>query len=184
MSDKTKRRLAIAGAAVIGLALVVAIGMRFAKEPVKPDASSQEPISSSDVAPDIQNSTEKKEVMVSPQPTSEPESTETLPPQTDLPEQKLQSDPVKPEAPENPKTADGTDRTPSSDKDHDFTPESTDAPPVYKPEHTEKKTTPPESKPQGGGGLPGFDNVPNAGANQGERLDNMYENGNKIGDMD
>ena len=109
---------------------------------------------------------------------------ETLPPQTDLPEQKLQSDPVKPEAPENPKTADGTDRTPSSDKDHDFTPESTDAPPVYKPEDTEKKTTPPESKPQGGGGLPGFDNVPNAGANQGERLDNMYENGNKIGDMD
>lgn len=36
MSEKTKRRLAIAGAAVIGLALVVAIGMRFAKEPVKP----------------------------------------------------------------------------------------------------------------------------------------------------
>ena len=75
MSDKTKRRLAIAGAAVIGLALVVAIGMRFAKEPVKPDASSQEPVSSSDAAPDIQNSTEKKEVVVSPQPTPEPEST-------------------------------------------------------------------------------------------------------------
>ena len=60
MSDKTKRRLAIAGAAVIGLALVVAIGMRFAKEPIKPDASSQEPVSSSHVAPDIQDKTEKK----------------------------------------------------------------------------------------------------------------------------
>ena len=68
MSDKTKRRLAIAGAAVIGLALVVAIGMRFAKEPEKPDASSQEPASSSEVAPVTQDNTEKKEVVVSPQP--------------------------------------------------------------------------------------------------------------------
>ena len=50
MSDKTKRRLAIADAAVICIALVVAIGMRFAKEPVRPDASSQEPVSSSEVA--------------------------------------------------------------------------------------------------------------------------------------
>ena len=99
MSDKTKRRLTIAGAAVIGLALVVAIGMQFAKEPVRPDISSQAPISSSDVTPEIQNNTEKKEVVVSPQPTPEPEASETLPPQTDLPEQKLQPDPVKPEAP-------------------------------------------------------------------------------------
>jgi len=35
MSDKTKRRLTIAGAVVICIALVVAIGMRFAKEPVR-----------------------------------------------------------------------------------------------------------------------------------------------------
>ena len=68
MSDKTKRRLAIAGASVIGLALVIAIGMQFTKEPAKPDASSQEPVSSSDVAPEIQDKTEKKEVVVSPQP--------------------------------------------------------------------------------------------------------------------
>ena len=95
MSEKTKRRLAIAGASVICIALVVAIGMRFAKEPAKPDASSQEPVSTSDVAPDIQNSTEKKEVVVSPQPTPESNTSETLPSQTDLPEQKLQLDPLK-----------------------------------------------------------------------------------------
>lgn len=172
MSDKTKRRLAIAGAAVIGLALVVAIGMRFAKEPVKPDASSQEPISSSDVAPDIQNSTEKKEVMVSPQPTSEPESTETLPPQTDLPEQKLQPDPVKPEAPAKPEVPKDADTTNPS------------KPPEYKPEDTEKESATSDSVSQSGGGLPGFDNVPDGGANQVINADDMYENGNKIGEMD
>ena len=171
MSDKTKRRLAIAGAAVIGLALVVAIGMRFAKEPVRPDVSSQEPVSSSDVVPEIQDKTEKKEVVVSPQPASEPESSETLPPQTDLPEQKLQPDPVKPEAPAKPELPKDADTTNPS------------KPPDYKPEDTEKKPAA-ESKPQGGGGLPGFDNVPDGGDNQVINADDMYENGNKIGEMD
>lgn len=171
MSDKTKRRLAIVGAAVICIALVIAIGMRFAKEPVMPDASSQEPVSSSDAVPEIQNNTEKKKVVVSPHPSSEPESTETLPPQTNLPEQKLQPDPVKPEAPAKPELPKDADtKNPAK-------------PPEYKPEDTEKKPAA-ESKPQGGGGLPGFDNVPDGGANQGEYLDDMYENGNKIGEMD
>ena len=185
MSDKTKRRLTIAGAVVICIALVVAIGMRFAKEPVRPDASSQEPVSSSEMAPDIQDKTDKKEVVVSPQPTTEPESSETLPPQTDLPEQKLQPDPVKTEAPENPKTPDGTDRTPNSDKNHDFTPENPDTPPTYKPEDTEKKPTPPpESKPQGGGGLPGFDNVPDGGANQVIEGKSYGDINKQVGEMD
>lgn len=171
MSDKIKRRLAIAGAAVIGLALVVAIGIRFAKEPVGPDASSQEPVSSSDVAPDIQNSTEKKEVVVSPQPTPEPDTSETLPPQTDLPEQKLQPDPVKPKAPAKPELPKDADTNNPS------------KPPEYKPEDTEKKPAS-ESKPQGGGGLPGFDNVPDGGANQGEYVDGDGDINKQVGEMD
>ena len=171
MSDKTKRRLAIAGAAVIGLALVVAIGMRFAKEPVRPDVSSQEPVSSSDVVPEIQDKTEKKEVVVSPQPASEPESSETLPPQTDLPEQKLQPDPVKPEAPAKPELPKNADTTNPS------------KPPEYKPEDTEKKPVA-ESKPQNGGGLPGFDNVPDGGANQGEYVDGDGDINKQVGEMD
>ena len=171
MSEKTKRRLAIAGAAVICIALVVAIGIRFAKEPVRPDASSQKPVSSSEVAPDIQNSTEKKEVVVSPQPASEPESSETLPPQTDLPEQKLQPDPVKPEAPAKPELPKNADTTNPS------------KPPEYKPEDTEKKPVA-ESKPQNGGGLPGFDNVPDGGANQGEYVDGDGDINKQVGEMD
>lgn len=176
MSDKTKRRLAIAGASVICIALVIAIGMRFAKEPVRPDASSQEPIPSSDVAPDIQDKTEKKEVVVSPQPASEPESSETLPPQTNLPEQKLQPDPIKPEAPAKPELP----------KDADT--QNPAKPPEYKPEDTEKKPTA-ESKPQGGEKkdgqiyVPGFGWIDDIGEGQGSTADDMYENGNKIGEM-
>lgn len=171
MSDKTKRRLTIAGAMVICIALVVAIGMRFAKEPVRPDASSQEPVSSSEMAPDIQDKTDKKEVVVSPQPTTEPESSETLPPQTDLPEQKLQPDPVKPEAPAKPELPKDADTTNPS------------KPPEYRPEDTEKKPAA-ESKPQGGGGLPGFDNVPDGGANQGEYVDGDGDINKQVGEMD
>ena len=171
MSDKTKRRLTIAGAVVICIALVVAIGMRFAKEPVRPDASSQEPVSSSEMAPDIQDKTDKKEVVVSPQPTTEPESSETLPPQTDLPEQKLQPDPVKPEAPAKPELPKDADTTNPS------------KPPEYRPEDTEKKPAA-ESKPQGGGGLPGFDNVPDGGANQGEYEDGDGDINKQGGEMD
>ncbi|WP_312943086.1 DUF6550 family protein [Oscillibacter sp.] len=170
MSDKTKRRLTIAGAVVICIALVVAIGMRFAKEPVRPDASSQEPVSSSEMAPDIQDKTDKKEVVVSPQPTTEPESSETLPPQTDLPEQKLQPDPVKPEAPAKPELPKDADTTNPS------------KPPEYRPEDTEKKPAA-ESKPQGGGGLPGFDNVPDGGANQGEYVDGDGDINKQVGEM-
>ncbi|MVB13147.1 hypothetical protein CAFE_39030 [Caprobacter fermentans] len=176
MSDKTKRRLAIAGASVICIALVIAIGIRFAKEPVRPDASSQEPVSSSDVAPDIQNNTKEKEVVVSPQPTPEPESSETLPPQTDLPEQKLQPDPVKPEAPAKPELPKDADtKNPAK-------------PPEYKPEDTEKKPAA-ESKAQGGEKkdgqiyVPGFGWIDDIGEGQGSTADDMYENGNKIGEM-
>lgn len=171
MSDKTKQRLAIAGAAVLGLALVVAIGMQFAKEPAKPHASSQEPVSSSDVTPVIQNNTEKEKVVVSSQPTSEPGGSETLPPQTNLPEQKLQPDPVKsksPAKPELPKDAD----TKKPFK-----------PPEYKPEDTEKKPVA-KSKPQGGGGLPGFDNVPDGGANQVIEVDGEGDINKQVGEMD
>ena len=177
MNDKIKRRLAIAGAVVISIALVIAIGMQFAKELVKPDASLPESVSFSDVAPEIQNNTEKKESVVPPQTALEPESSETLPPQTNLPEQKLQPNPVKPEAPAKPELPKDADtKNPSK-------------PPEYKPEDAEKKPAASESKPQGGETkdgkiyVPGFGWIDDVGEGQGSTADDMYENGNKIGEM-
>ena len=181
MTEKTKKRLTIAAVSVPGLALLVAIGMQVAKAPDKPDTLPQTEQGSSSVTPEVQ----PPEVVVTPPNNTPSQPVETLPPQTDLPEQKLQPDPVKPEAPENPKTPDGTDRTPNSDKNHDFTPENPDTPPTYKPEDTEKKPTPPpESKPQGGGGLPGFDNVPDGGANQVIEGKSDGDINKQVGEMD
>ena len=168
MTEKTKKRLTIAAVSVLGLALLVAIGMQFAKAPDKPDTLPQTEQGSSSVTPEVQ----PPEVVVTPPNNTPSQPVETLPPQTDLPEQKLQPDPVKPETPAKPELPKDADtKNPSK-------------PPEYKPEATEKKPPSSESKPQSGGGLPGFDNVPDGGANQGEYLDDMYENGNKIGEMD
>lgn len=41
-----------------------------------------------------------------------------------------------------------------------------------------------QSKPKASSGLPGFENVPNAGANEVIEANDMYENGNKVGNMD
>ena len=163
MTEKTKKRLTIATVSVLGLALVVAIGMQFTKASDKPDTLPQTEQGSSDVTPEVQ----PPGVVVTPPDTTSTPPAESLLPQTDLPEQKLQPDPVKPELPADTDISDPA------------------KPPEYKLEDTEKKPTPPpESKPQGGGGLPGFDNVPDGGANQVTNADDMYENGNKIGDMD
>ena len=173
MTEKTKKRLTIAAVSVLGLALLVAIGMQFAKAPDKPDTLPQTEQGSSSVTPEVQ----PPEVVVTPPNNTPSQPVETLPPQTDLPEQKLQPDPVKPEAPAKPELPKDADTTNPS------------KPPEYKPEDTEKKPAA-ESKPQGGETndkgqtyFPGFGWVDGTGDAHGTTADDMYENGNKIGDM-
>ena len=45
-------------------------------------------------------------------------------------------------------------------------------------------TPPAPSKPSGGNSIPGFDNVPNAGANQGEYVDGDGDINKQVGTMD
>lgn len=182
-NNKTKKCLVAAGGLFVCAALVVLIGQQFQTEkPVDepfPSQSTEIP----DVTVDNSKETEKeKEVIVAKPDITEPESTENGAVSAGT-EQTIQKDVEKPKEPEQPKTEDGKDRTPpktESGKDHEFTPESPDAPPTYKSEETEKK--PAENKPSGG--LPGFDNVPDGGANTVINADDMYENGNKVGIMD
>ena len=54
MTEKTKKRLTIAGVSVLGLALLGAIGMQFAKAPDKPDTLPQSEQGSSSVTPEVQ----------------------------------------------------------------------------------------------------------------------------------
>ena len=99
-------------------------------------------------------------------------------------EQTIQGAPTKPDAPEHPG---------KTEKDHaaDDVPEADrnkETPPTYKPEQTEEKPQPTE--PAGGSTndagqvyVPGFGYVTPSGPNDGGTLDDMYENGNKIGIM-
>ena len=106
-------------------------------------------------------------------------------------EQTIQADPVKPEAPEKPEAPTGTTTLPDDHDAEDVPDEERktedEKPPVYE----EPPTTPPAATDPPAGStnssgqvyVPGFGYVDNSGENHGGTLDDMYENGNKIGIM-
>ena len=177
MTDKRKKVLLITGCGVACLALLLAIGSQF----YTPDATKDQAISDQSGGKSLQidipagalsgNGTE--------------DSAAALPNQTDLPEQSIQADPTKPEvAPEQ-----LTDPTTKPDGEKvDGTPQATDHDNVAKPETTAPV---PQDEPQGGETKDGMIYVPGfgwvkdeGGGGEAINADGMYENGNKIGDMD
>ena len=178
ISDKAKKRLSITGCLAICVALVVLIGQQFktdkpVDDPLPPRSSTVSDVSVDPNAPD--NAEKEKDVVIQLPDTTQPTSSDNgaVDKGTD---QTIQGDVTKPEYTDE--QLKKPDQKPNGDpatetdkvKDHDK---------VEKP-----KDPPASSKPSGGNSIPGFDNVPDGGANQGERLDDMYENGNKIGIMD
>lgn len=176
MNNKTKKWLVVAGCLVICAVLVVLIGGSFSKEPAQDDTlpALENTPGSVTVDPDTEGSgadNGSPAVVVKPE-TQAPTDNGAVSGGT---EQTIQPDVTKPEYDEETlgdptKTPDGTPVSePPTAVDHDA---------VSTPPATEKPAS------SASGGLPGFDNVPQGGANQGEKLDDMYENGNKIGIMD
>lgn len=104
-------------------------------------------------------------------------------------EQTIQSEPVKPEAPEPPEAPAGVVPTEPEHTGEDIPVEerNQETPPSY--EETPTVTPPDTQSPAGSTNsegqvyVPGFGYVDNGGANEGGTLDDMYENGNKIGSM-
>ena len=96
----------------------------------------------------------------------------------------IQGTPTKPDAPEHPGKTEkdhAADDVPDADRNKE-------TPPTYKPEQTEVKPQPTE--PAGGSTndagqvyVPGFGYITPSGPNDGGTLNDMYENGNKIGIM-
>ena len=193
MNEKMKKRLAIGGCALIGIALVAAIGLQFQKAPTQADILPPESTKSSEVTvappqttPPTVPSTEEKEITVTvPPTTAAPESTQTVdsrPAQTDQTEQSIQPEATKPTVTEEQKK-DMTQK-PNGEAvtgepevvDHD-----TYTPPAEEPKNPDE--------PQGGSQkdgkiyVPGFGWIDDVGDGQGSTVDDMYENGNKIGDM-
>lgn len=193
MNEKRKKRLAIGGCAVIGIALAAAIGLQFQKTPTQADVLPPESTESSEVTvappettPITVPSTEEKEVTVTvPSTTTAPESSQAVdsrPAQTDQTEQSIQPEATKPVVTEEQKK-DMTQK-PNGEAvtgepevvDHD-----TYTPPAEEP----KKPDEPQGGSQKDGKIyvPGFGWIDDVGDGQGSTVDDMYENGNKIGDM-
>ena len=151
LSDKNKRWLTVAGLGVVCVALVIAISSQFyAEKPKDNTAVSSSKVSDEvNVKPESDKITDQTDVTV---PASKPSASSSQASGNGVSsgtKQTIQSDVSKPEAPkETPKPqGDATNQSKT---------------PTYKPEDTEKKSV--ESKQQGD--LPGFDNVPDGGANQ------------------
>ena len=182
MTEKAKRTGLIIAGILLCAALVIGIAGRFTSAPAAEDPTisdngpdTKDPLVNIDT-PDVNveiktdTSTDKND------PGNDADSSGT--------EQAIQGTPTKPDAPES---------LSKMEKDHaaDVVPEADrnkETPPTYKPEQTEVKPQPTE--PAGGSTndagqvyVPGFGYVTPSGPNDGGTLDDMYENGNKIGIM-
>lgn len=198
LAEKTKRNLAIGGGAVICAGLIAAISLQFGKAPAGEDTLPQESSAVTEIVVDpsslatsvAEPNTEEKEVAVKPNtdPTAgnagSSQPVDTRPAQTDQTEQSIQAEVTKPAAPSEQAKTDATQK-PDGTK--------VETPPVPV-EHEEvaspTETEPAPDQPQGGDVqdgktyLPGFGYIENSGPNQENRAEDMYENGNKIGNMD
>lgn len=185
MKDSSKKWLTVAGGLVICAILVFVIAQQFTKDKstddLPPASSSQQgevmvdPGSSNPPTdPDASSATSEDGLTVNPQtPSNDPSSNAGNGAVSSGTEQTIQADPVLPDTPDDDVLTDPSQKPDGTPVEGTPTPEDHD---TYQPPEQPSTNT--------GGGLPGFSNVPNAGANQGTEAGDMYENGNKIGIMD
>lgn len=183
MTEKTKRRLAVGGGIAICAGLLVAISLQFKKTPAGEDElpGKESGTEVSITPPPAAESGEdgSAELNIQPVPTETPAPTEmpiqTEPPvPTRQPEQSIQPEVEKPQQPDE-ETLTNPEEKPDGTK-VEATPEPMD--------HNTYVPPADDGGESSGGGLPGFESVPNGGANTAIQADDMYENGNKIGSMD
>lgn len=191
MTDKTKRGILIAVCCLLCVAAAIGIAVRFGgNDDISPGVVSDDPAQSSGPNVDI-DSNSQTDLDVQ---TETPDESEADPSQgadSSGPEQTIQTEPVKPEAPEKPEAPAGTTTLPDDHdgadvpeedrKTEDEEPPTYEEPPTVAPDETEPAAGSTNSS--GQVYVPGFGYVENSGENIGVQDNNMYENGNKIGEM-
>ena len=182
MNNKMKKWLTVIGCLAICAVLVVLIGQQFKSpkpvdNPLPPQSSD---VSNVTVEPSEPDSAEKeKEVVVTPPDTSQPVSTDNGAVSSGT-EQTIQGDVSKPEYTEE-QLKDPTQK-PNGEKVTE-PPTAVDHDKVEQPKETPKQES--SSKPSNGGNsIPGFDNVPDGGANHGEVVDGDGDINKQVGIMD
>lgn len=175
MKNNTKKWITVAGCLAVCVVLAVLIGSQLQKKPVTDEPfQSQEPMQT-DVTVQTPQAETKNEVSVTSPDTSSPADTDNSAVSSGT-EQTIQKDASKPEYTEKQLT-DSTQK-PNGEKVTE-PPKSVDHDKVEKPKDTsgsEKQTQ--------SGGLPGFDNVPDGGANQVIEVDGDGDINKQVGTMD
>lgn len=184
MTENTKKWLTVAGCLVVCAILVAVIASSFSKDKVTDDLLPPSSSQQGDVVVDPDSSTPPPAESGDDQ---KPGDNVTVNPETpdastntddgngaDFTgtEQTIQPDPVKPEYTED------------ELKDPTKTPDGTPVEGTPEPQDHNNVTPPPEQPSTNtSGGLPGFDNVPNAGANQGGSIDSDGDINTQVGIM-
>lgn len=194
MTEKTKKYLAIGSGAVICAGLLMAISLRFGKAPAdgthlleESSMEAQIVVNPESVSDTTEPDTEERTAFIRPDvdvtdnsETSQP--ADARPAQTDQSEQSIQPEVTKPAEPEE------SVKTNPAQKPDGTKVEMQPASVVHEEAAVPTETEPTAGPPQGGETqagkvyLPGFGWVTDTGSS-GTTADDMYENGNKIGDM-
>lgn len=171
-NSKTKKWLLVIGCLAICAVLVVMIAGRFISEKPVDQPLPLESSEPSDVTVDTDAEAEKN-VVVTPPDITEPDNTDNGAVSSGT-EQTIQGDPVKPEYSEE-QIKDPTQK-PDGEK-------VTEPPQPVDHDKVEPPKEPPSNGSNPGGGLPGFDNVPNLGDNKGEYVDGDGDINKQVGNM-
>lgn len=169
INDKIKKRLALAGSLAVCAVLVVLIGSRFiheqsAEQPLMPQSSE-----STDVTVNTDAEKEKEVVVATPN-TSQPAITDNGADSTGT-DQTIQGDVSKPPEPSKEQLTDPSQKPNTASKPGASTDTGSGSAPSA------------GGSSQNGGGLPGFDNVPNAGPNQVIEVDGDGDINKQVGEM-
>ncbi|MBS7225303.1 MAG: hypothetical protein KH050_08185 [Clostridiaceae bacterium] len=184
MKDSTKKWLTITGGLVICAILVFVIAQQFTKEKatdaLPPTSSSQQdevvvdPDSSNPTTdPDASSDISEDDLTINPQ--TSPNDTGTNAGNGAISsgtEQTIQADPEVPEKPDEETLTDPSQKPDGTPVEGTPTPEDHDN---YQPPQQPSTNT--------GGGLPGFENVPTAGGNQGGTIDSDGDINKQVGTM-
>lgn len=182
-SEKTKKNWIFAGGLLVAVVLMAAIVVKMQKPQGKEDVLPREEASSVEIQVELPSEEAYEAEAMAEEVVSKEADGELLEEQTDLEEQKIQSDPARPEVSSEAftdptKTPDGTVQDTSPEAvEHDEVPSTEEL------RETVSETQRGETK-EGQVYVPGFGWITDVGNAKGSTAQDMVENGNKIGIMD
>lgn len=181
LTDRAKKRLTLAGLGVVCIILVIAIASQFKTEELK-DAAQPSSTASEAVSPSAEIPISSSEVNAKPIDSSATNQSADTGNSTGT-EQSIQAEVTKPTEPSQEAKTD-PQKTPDGEKAGKVSPTEHDK--VTKPENSTSSSTPKagDKNDKGQVYFPGFGWIDDEGGGaSGTTVGDMYENGNKIGDM-